>query len=103
MMSEVFNLTLALLAGVLLGAFFFGGLWWTINRSLGSAQPAMLILGSFLLRTMVTVTGFYIALQGGWRGLVACMVGFLVSRIVVTRFIAVPSEKTVKRLTGGAL
>jgi F1F0 ATPase subunit 2 len=103
MMSEVFSLTLALLAGVLLGAFFFGGLWWTVNRSMASTQPAVLILGSFLLRTSVTVTGFYVALQGGWRNLVACMVGFLVARIVVTRFIAAPREKTAKRLPRGAL
>lgn len=101
-MSEVFRLILTLLGGVLLGAFFFGGLWWTINRSLVSAQPAVLILSSFLLRTMATVFGFYIALHGGWHGLAVCVVGFLVSRLVVTRLIAIPREKTMKHVQRGA-
>jgi F1F0 ATPase subunit 2 len=102
-MSEIIRLILALLAGVLLGSLFFGGLWWTINRSLVSAQPAVLILGSFMLRTLVTVAGFYVALHAGWQSLVACMVGFLVARIVVTRFIAVRGENTAKRIPRGAL
>jgi F1F0 ATPase subunit 2 len=95
-MNDVLHLILAVLSGVLLGAFFFGGLWWTINRSLASAQPAVLILilSSFLLRTTVAVGGFYIALQAGWQSLVACMLGFLVSRVVVTRVIGVRREKT---------
>jgi F1F0 ATPase subunit 2 len=104
-MNEVVHLILAVIAGGLLGAFFFGGLWWTVNRSMVSGQPAFLILGSFVLRTAVAVGGFYLALQGGWQSLVACMAGFLVSRVVVTRVIGaphegVPREKTVKPIRG---
>jgi F1F0 ATPase subunit 2 len=101
-MNDVLHLILAVLSGILLGAFFFGGLWWTINRSLASAQPALLILSSFLLRTAVAVAGFYIALLVGWQSLVACMLGFLVSRAVVTRGIGVSQEKTATRIDRGA-
>lgn len=92
-MTEILKLIVALPAGVLLGVFFFGGLWWTINRSLAAAQPAILIMGSFLLRTVVTVGGFYVALLGGWQSLVTCMVGFLIARVVVTRMVRAPGER----------
>lgn len=93
-MTEAISLVLAVLAGVVLGAFFFGGLWWTVNRSMVSAQPALLILGSFLLRSVVVVGGFYLALQGGWKCLVACLAGFLVSRALLTRIIGKRAPKT---------
>lgn len=96
-MSESLKLVLALPAGVLLGALFFGGLWWTVQRSLVSAQPAILILGSFLLRTVVTLAGFRAALLGGWQALAACMIGFLIARIVVTRIVRQPrADKAVR-------
>ena len=92
-MNEAMSLVLAVLAGLALGAFFFSGLWWTVNRSLVSSQPALLILGSFLLRSVVAVGGFYLVLQGGWQHLAACMVGFLLSRMLVTRIIGQPPPK----------
>ncbi len=101
-MSETLKLILALPAGVLLGAFFFGGLWWTVKRSLESAQPALLILSSFMLRTAVAVGGFYVALLGGWQSLAACMAGFLVARVVLTRFIRAPRESATMQTGRGA-
>lgn len=92
-MNSYLHIGAGLLVGVLLGAFFYGGLWWTIARSITLAQPAWLILGSFLLRTLVTVAGFYIALQGGWPSLVAALITFLATRIVVTRLICVSDKK----------
>lgn len=97
-MSESLKLILALPAGVLLGALFFGGLWWTVQRSLVSAQPAILILGSFLLRTVVTLAGFRVALLGGWQALAACMIGFLIARVVVTRIIRHPRVDKAERI-----
>ena len=31
-MSDTLALALALFAGALLGTFFFGGLWWTVQK-----------------------------------------------------------------------
>ena len=42
-MSDILALTLALLAGVLLGAFFFGGLWWTVQKGVTSETPGALV------------------------------------------------------------
>ena len=43
-MNEVLLLALALSAGVLLGAVFFGGLWWTVRKGVSSEQPALVVL-----------------------------------------------------------
>ncbi len=79
------TLPLAFVAGVLLGAFFFGGLWWTVSRGLRSAHPAPLFLGSLLVRSAVVVGGFLLVSDGLWPRLLACGVGFLVARVAVTR------------------
>jgi F1F0 ATPase subunit 2 len=92
-MIETLNLAQALLAGVLLGAVFFGGLWWTIRRVLHSGRPAAWFLGSLLLRATIAVGGFYLVSNGDWRRLVACLSGFIVSRIFVTLLTRAPIEK----------
>lgn len=83
-MNEPFNLTLACVAGALLGAFFFGGLWWTIRKGVTSQQPALWIFGSLLLRTSVALVGFYFVASGHWQRLVACLLGFVLARLAVT-------------------
>ncbi len=75
---------LSWVAGCVLGAIFFGGLWWTIRQALPSKQPAVWFLGSLLLRTAVVMAGFYVVAGGGWPRLVPCLIGFVVARLVVT-------------------
>ncbi len=57
-MNEPLSLASALVAGVLLGAIFFGGLWWTVRRGVSSGQVALWFLGSMLLRTCIVLAGF---------------------------------------------
>jgi F1F0 ATPase subunit 2 len=83
-MNDALPLILAALAGVLLGVIFFGGLFWTVKRGLASRRPAILFLGSFLLRMGIVMAGFYFVGQGDWRRLVACLVGFVIARLIVT-------------------
>ena len=84
-MSDTLPLALALLAGALLGVFFFGGLWWTIQKGVASETPALWFLGSLLLRTSLVLAGFYLAAQGHWSRLAACLLGFLIARLIVVR------------------
>ena len=56
-MNEVLVLATALAAGLLLGAFFFGGLWWTVRRGVSSPRPALWFFGSMLLRMSVDPVG----------------------------------------------
>ncbi len=86
------NLTLPLLAGMALGSFFFGGLWWTVRKGSTAANPALWFMGSFLLRTGVTLAGFYVVGAGDWRWLLAMLAGFVFARILLTRFAASPQE-----------
>jgi F1F0 ATPase subunit 2 len=77
-------LTLAWLAGLLLGAIFFGGLWWTVRRGLASPRPARWFFASLLVRMSVVLAGFYLVSGGQWKRLVSCLIGFVIARLVVT-------------------
>lgn len=87
-------LALAMGTGILMGAFFFGGLWWTVRRGLVSRRPGIWFMGSMLLRTGIVTTGFYFLLglpAEGWQILLASLAGFLMARGVATRFLPAPS------------
>ena len=75
----------SLLVGVLLGAVFFGGLWWTVRRALSSDRVALWFLGSFFLRILIVLAGFYLACGDDWRRWLAAALGFGVARVVVMR------------------
>jgi F1F0 ATPase subunit 2 len=84
-MNETLSLLLILVTGVLLGAIFFGGLWWTVRKGLSSRQPALWFLGSLLLRTSVALAGFYFIARGHWERLLVCLFGFIIARLIVMR------------------
>lgn len=92
MTTEIFNWILTLLAGILLGGFFFGGLWYTIQKGLTAKYPAVWFLGSMLVRTGVVLTGFYFTSGGKWERMVAALIGFIIARFVVMRL----KEKLIK-------
>ena len=83
-MNEPLTLVVAGLMGGMLGAVFFGGLWWTIRKGVTSSQPAIWFLGSLLARMSVVLAGFYFVGHGRWERLVACLLGFLLARFAVT-------------------
>jgi F1F0 ATPase subunit 2 len=91
-MNEIFLLSLALLAGAVLGTFFFGGLWWTVRQGVSSKYPLFWFLGSLLLRTVIALGGFYFVARGDWRRLAVCLAGFLLARIIVTRLTRGPID-----------
>ena len=84
-MNEIPVLALALLAGLILGTVFFGGLWWTVRRGLPSSQAGLWFLASFLVRTAIAVIGFWLAARGDWRRMAACTAGFVLARYGVVR------------------
>lgn len=79
------QLCIVVLAGLALGLFYFGGLWLTVRRITCSKRPALLMFGSFVIRMLVTLCGFYFVMDGRWERLLACLSGFLATRIVLTR------------------
>ena len=100
-MNEQLILAGSLFAGIVLGTFFFGGLWWTIRSTSPSQWSGLLFGGSLLLRMAVTIAGFYLLSHGDWRRLMACLAGFLLARIAVTRLIRLPSAKNTRILQEG--
>lgn len=85
MVPDIFIWILALLAGLVLGLFFFGGLWWTIQKGLTSKYAGLWFFGSLIVRTGVLLTGFFLVADGHWQRLVACLIGFIVARWIVVR------------------
>jgi F1F0 ATPase subunit 2 len=83
-MSDLSLLIAALLAGLLLGAVFYGGLWWTVRRSVSSKSLSVWLIGSFALRAIIVLGGFHMVSQGDWRRLLGCLLGFVIARIGVT-------------------
>ena len=78
--TEGFPLGLALLAGVGLGLFYFGGLWLTVQQLLTIRRPVALLLVSYMGRIGVTLLGFYVVAGGHWERLLVCLLGFLIIR-----------------------
>ncbi len=83
-MTEILLLALVFSAGMVLGAIFFGGLWWTVRKAVSSERPALWFLGSLLLRMGTALAGFYFVSGGHWERLMLCLVGFVMARLVVT-------------------
>lgn len=84
-MSETMVLMLVLLAGLLLGAVYFVGLWWTVTRGVTSSRPAQWFIVSLLLRLAFVLSGFYLVSGDDWRRLVVCLCGFVIARVAVVR------------------
>ena len=91
-MNETVTLVSAGVAGLFLGGFFFGGLWWTVRKGVSAKRPALLFLVSLVLRIVATVAGFAVVGDGHWQRLLVCLLGFVIARFMVTRFAGPPAE-----------
>jgi F1F0 ATPase subunit 2 len=90
-MIEFLPLAAACAAGLLLGASFFGGLWWTVRRGVSAKRPALWFLGSVVLRMSIVLVGFYLVSSGDWKRLLACLLGFVIARFLVTSLASTPT------------
>jgi F1F0 ATPase subunit 2 len=100
-MREMLTLTEAWLAGAVLGAIFFGGLWWTVRKCASSRRPALWFAASLLLRMAIALGGFYFVFDGDWKRLIACLAGFVMARLLVT-WLTRPSPALQTRPAQGA-
>jgi F1F0 ATPase subunit 2 len=99
--NDTASLLLTLIAGLALGGFFFGGLWWTARNGLSSPSPAFWFGTSVLVRAPIAVGGFYFVSQGDWRRLLGCLCGFLLARLVIMRITRVPPDEAGVLARGG--
>lgn len=82
-MNEILTLISSLISGIMLGFFYFGGLWLTLKCLPNSKQPAVLTLGSFLGRSAVCLFGFYLISGNGLEVLVFSLMGFVLSKLAL--------------------
>jgi F1F0 ATPase subunit 2 len=75
----------ALLGGALIGLFYFGGLWLTVRALPRAGNPGLLVMGSYVGRTAVSLLALYLLMDGRWERLLAGMAGFLVARYWMVR------------------
>ncbi len=100
MLNETLSLVGTSLIGFVLGAIFFGGLWWTVGKAMSSTRPALWFLASLLLRSGIVLAGFFFVSAGQWQRLLLCLLGFILARLVVT-WLTRSREKADCPVTGG--
>ena len=94
-MIQAGMLLLMVLLGMAVGAVYFIWLWKTVSHIPQAKHPMLLTFGGFFGRMIMTVGVFALVAVGGhWDRLLACMIGFLISRfILVRRFQRLRPEK----------
>lgn len=92
-MNEKLAMAAAWAVGVVLGAIFYGGLWWTVRKGLSSSRPALWFLGSLLGRTSVVLLGVYLVSGGDWKRLVASLLGFVTAHAAVGLLVRPEEER----------
>jgi F1F0 ATPase subunit 2 len=82
---NVLYLLMAFLVGMGTGILYFGGLWWTVRQLPLVRQPALLTLGSFFVRTGISLTAFYLVSGGHWERILMSLLGFIIMRGFLVR------------------
>lgn len=85
-MNETLGIGVAFTTGVLLGAFFFGGLWLTVKKVVAAKRAALWLFGSLMLRTSIVLVGFYFVAHDHWQRLLVSLFGFIIARFIIMRF-----------------
>jgi F1F0 ATPase subunit 2 len=85
-MNETLLIIAAFVGGIALGIIFFGGLWFTVKKLITAKIPALWMLGSFIVRVGIVLTGFYFISSGNWQRVVICLIGFIAARFIVIYF-----------------
>lgn len=84
-MIDWLALTWATIAGLGIGLFYFGGLWFTVNQLTKTKNAGRLFLLSFVLRNVLALAGFYWVMDSQWQRAVALLLGFLLARFLSVR------------------
>ena len=97
-----FDVSIAFLTGMIIGIFYFGGLWLTVQQLPVTKNPYRLIFCSFLFRLGISMFGLYLIVGGNPKlynviSLLAGCLGFLMVRTIMILFIQ-PRSKTSSRL-----
>ena len=84
-MTHAIALLVTFWVGVAMGIVYFTGLWVTVKHLPDSKRPFASLLGSFLVRSSLLVTGFAFLMNGRWEPLAAALLGFFLAREILIR------------------
>jgi F1F0 ATPase subunit 2 len=71
--------------GAGIGFLYFCGLWWTVRRLPSVKRTGLFLLLSFFLRTGLALALFYLVMGGKWERLLAGVLGFMLTRVLLVR------------------
>lgn len=84
-MSDILGLVLAAAGGLIIGAIYFAGLWWTLRKTLGTDASVALLPLSLFIRVAICLSGFYLIGAGDPARILACLAGFIAARFILIR------------------
>ncbi len=99
--NQVFSSSFVLLTGVMLGLFFYSGLWWTTHKVIDDTWSPLWFIASFIVRTLVVIAGFYLIAVPDWRKLLICLCGFLIARLIVSLSLRYMANKAIDNQQAG--
>ncbi len=85
MITLVTDIIWPVTAGILLGLFFFGGLWLTIRHTINHPTAWLWFSLSFFLRIVISCAGIYLVTVPSPLRLLLCCGGFIVARLLLTK------------------
>ena len=101
-MISIEGLLLTFLCGVILGGFFFVGLWWTVQKAIVSTRPGVWLSLSLLLRMGALCVGFILLGRSQWQYFLSCLCGLICARGLTLRVFGLRPrrEKNRSRVNG---
>jgi F1F0 ATPase subunit 2 len=79
------TIVIGALSGLMLGVLFYGGLWLTIKAAKKKRQPLPLFAASFIVRSMVTISGLFLLARSGPASMLAAVAAMLLIRTLLVR------------------
>jgi len=82
---DAYSWGLALIWGVVLGLFYFGGLWMTLRLLPRTGKPRVWLGVSYGVRVLVALLGFWMVVRKDPLAFLVCFLAFLITRTILTR------------------
>jgi F1F0 ATPase subunit 2 len=84
---NILPFVVAFIAGLLIGVFYFGGLWLTIQKVYQLKRAWLWLFVSFISRLIVCLIPFYLLIRYNWLYLLPCLFGFLIVRFISVQIV----------------
>ncbi|MFO7965833.1 MAG: ATP synthase subunit I [Desulfobacterales bacterium] len=74
--------------GICIGLFYYGGLYWTVCRMVGSKRAVFFSISSFFFRLAVFLAAVYVIFDGRINRLFWILAGFFSARILMIKMVS---------------